>query len=92
MGERTVAGNLERSAIPHPWTVAELRQRFDSVSERVPRPVLRILLMIRWTALTVGVLFHSRPLLSPLGRLGRPDPAWLTLAVVAETPRSSPTR
>ena len=40
--------------------------------------------MMGWTALTVGVLFHSRSLLSPLGRLGRPDPTWLTLAVVAE--------
>jgi len=84
MSNVTVAGNIDRAARPHPWTLAELRQRFDSVSERVPRRVLRILLMIGWTALTVGVLFHSRSLLSPLGRLGRPDPMWLTLAVVAE--------
>jgi putative heme transporter len=84
MSDHTAAGNLDRSATTHPWTVAELRQRLDSVSERIPRRVLRILLLVGWTALAVGVLFHSRSLLSPLGRLGRPDPTWLTLAVVAE--------
>lgn len=84
MSTRTAFGNLERTAMPHSWTVAELRQRFDSLSERVPRRVLRILLMTGWTALTVGVLSHARSLLAPLGRLGRPDPTWLTLAVVAQ--------
>jgi uncharacterized membrane protein YbhN (UPF0104 family) len=40
--------------------------------------------MLAWTALTAGVLLHSRSLLSPLGRLRQPDPGWLTLAVVAQ--------
>src|SRR5262249_50339727 len=84
MSDHTASSNLERETMPPAWTVAEPRQRFDSVSDRVPRRVLRILLMTGWTALTLGVLFHSRSLLSPLGRLGRPDPTWLTLAVVAE--------
>jgi len=84
MSDRAAATEVESAARPRPWTLAKLRQRLDSVSERVPRSAFRILFVLGWTTLTAGVLLHSRSLLSPLGQLRRPDPGWLMLAVVAE--------
>jgi uncharacterized membrane protein YbhN (UPF0104 family) len=63
--------------------MAMLRQMFTAAAARIPARLLQIGVALVTTTVLAGVLLRAGSL-PPLGQLGRPDPAWLLLAVLAQ--------
>jgi hypothetical protein len=61
-------------------TISRLRRRLEPVLERIPRRVVRLILMLAGAVVVVGVALRSRSLLSPLGTVTHPHLGWLTVA------------
>jgi uncharacterized membrane protein YbhN (UPF0104 family) len=74
------SGGLEK------WrsTSSSLRRRLEPAAQRVPRRVVRCVLVVAVAALVFAVVLRSRSALTPPAHVPHPQPGWLTLAVVAE--------
>ena len=78
-------GLLIRSAAACCSGVGKLVERLEPVVKRIPRRVLRLILVLGGAAMVVGVAVRSRSLLAPLAQVTHPQLGWLSAAVVAET-------
>ena len=73
-----------RILAPSLQAISDVRRWLEPVLERIPRRVVRPILMLGGAGLVVGVALRSRSLLAQLGTVTHPQLGWLTVAVVAE--------